>query len=222
MRKAVAGAFLFAGLLIGTTGAGAADVEVDAGSAPEMSGWYLAVSGGLNKVFDLDYDADAGAPFDTDGDIEFNYGWRGGAAVGMYFSDNLRGEIEFAYSSTDADEVDGENADGSLNIFSVLAKIDLALGEFFGFWRPYVGVGAGFAHVNIDDIGGPADADGSDTVFAAAIEGGSRFPLTDSVDLFTQTQLMLLGDIEGDVPAGSIDLDSPLVLSSSVGLRINF
>lgn len=198
MRKAVAGAFLFAGLLIGTTGAGAADVEVDAGSAPEMSGWYLAVSGGLNKVFDLDYDADAGAPFDTDGDIEFNYGWRGGAAVGMYFSDNLRGEIEFAYSSTDADEVDGENADGSLNIFSVLAKIDLALGEFFGFWRPYVGVGAGFAHVNIDDIGGPAEADGSDTVFAAAIEGGSRFPLTDSVDLFTQTQLMLLGDIEGN------------------------
>jgi opacity protein-like surface antigen len=221
MQKAIAGAFLFAGLIIGTTGAGAADVEVDADYAPEMSGWYLAVSGGLNRIFDVDYEADAGLPFDTDGEIDFEYGWRAGAAVGKYFGNNLRGEIEFAYSSTDADEVDGENVDGSLDIFSVLAKIDLELGEFFGFWHPYLGVGAGFAHVNIDDIGGPAEADGSDTVFAAAIEGGSKFSLTESVDLFTQTQLMFLGDVEGDVPAGSIELD-PLVLSSSVGLRINF
>ena len=221
MQKAIAGAFLFAGLIIGTTGAGAADVEVDADYAPEMSGWYLAVSGGLNRIFDVDYEADAGLPFDTDGEIDFEYGWRAGAAVGKYFGNNLRGEIEFAYSSTDADEVDGENVDGSLDIFSVLAKIDLELGEFFGFWHPYLGVGAGFAHVKIDDIGGPAEADGSDTVFAAAIEGGSKFSLTESVDLFTQTQLMFLGDVEGDVPAGSIELD-PLVLSSSVGLRINF
>lgn len=222
MRKAFAGTFLLAGLLIGTTGAGAADVDVDADYAPEMSGWYLAVSGGLNKVFDLDYEADPDFPFDTDGDIEFNYGWRGGAAIGTRFGNNLRGEVEFAYSSTDADEVDGENVDGSLDIFSVLAKIDFELGEFFGFWHPYVGVGAGFAHVKIDDIGGPAEADGSDTVFAGAIEGGSMFALTDSVELFTQTQLMFMGDVEGDLTGGSIDLDSPLVLSSSVGLRINF
>jgi opacity protein-like surface antigen len=222
MRKAFAGAFLLAGLLIGTTGAGAADVDVDTTYAPEMSGWYLAVSGGLNRIFDLDYEADAGAPFDTDGDIEFNYGWRAGAAVGKYFGDNLRGEIEFAYSNTDADEIDGENVDGSLNIFSVLAKIDFELGEFFGFWHPYLGIGAGAAHVKIDDIGGPAEADGSDTVFAGAIEGGSKFSLTENVDLFTQTQLMFLGDIEGDVPAGSIDIDGPIVLSSSIGLRINF
>ena len=221
MQKAIAGAFLFAGLLIGTTGAGAADVDVDVDYAPEMSGWYLAVSGGLTRIFDVDYEADADLPFDTGGEIDFEYGWRAGAAVGKYFGNNLRGEVEFAYSSSDADEVDGENVDGSLDIFSVLAKIDLELGEFFGFWHPYLGIGAGFAHVNIDDIGGPAEADGSDTVFAAAIEGGSKFSLTESVDLFTQTQLMFLGDVEGDVPAGSIELD-PLVLSSSVGLRINF
>ena len=82
-----------------------------------------------------------------------------------------------------------------------------------------MGVGAGFAHVNIDDIGGLAEADGSDTVFAAAIEGGSRFPLTDSVDLFTQTQLMLLGDIEGDVPAGSIDLGAALEACGDLFIR---
>lgn len=220
MQKAIAGAFLFAGMLIGTTGAGAADVDVDVDYAPEMSGWYLAVSGGLSRIFDVDYEADADLPFDTDGEIDFDYGWRGGAAVGKRFGSNLRGEVEFAYSSTDADEVDGEDVDGSLDIFSVLAKIDFEM-EFFGWWHPYVGVGAGLAHVNIDDIGGPAEADGSDTVFAAAIEGGSMFALTESVELFTQTQVMFLGDVEGDVPAGSIEFD-PLVLSSSVGLRIRF
>jgi opacity protein-like surface antigen len=221
MRKAIAGTILFAGLLIGATGAGAADVDVDADFAPELSGWYLAVSGGLNRIFDVDYEADDDLPFSDDGEIEFNYGWRGGAAIGKRFGNNLRGEVEFAYSSTDADEVDGEGVDGSLDIFSVLAKIDLEM-EFFGWWHPYVGIGAGLAHVDIDNIGGPAEADGSDTVFAAAVEGGSMFALTESVELFTQTQLMVLGDVEGDVPAGSIDLDSPIVLSSSVGLRINF
>jgi opacity protein-like surface antigen len=222
MRGTIAGACLILGLLMGATGAGAADVDTEADFAPEMSGWYLAVSGGLNRVFDLDYEAEAGlTDFDTDGEIEFDYGFRGGAAIGHRFGGNLRGELEFAYSSTDADEVDGIDVDGSLDIFSVLAKLDFEM-EFFGWWHPYIGIGAGLAHVSIDDIGDVDSADGDDTVFAAAIEGGSMFALTETVELFTQTQLMLLGDVEGEVGGGSLDLDGPVVLSSSVGLRINF
>jgi opacity protein-like surface antigen len=222
MRGTIAGACLILGLLMGATGAGAADVDTEADFAPEMSGWYLAVSGGLNRVFDLDYEAEAGlTDFDTDGEIDFDYGFRGGAAIGHRFGGNLRGELEFAYSSTDADEVDGIDVDGSLDIFSVLAKLDFEM-EFFGWWHPYIGIGAGLAHVSIDDIGDVDSADGDDTVFAAAIEGGSMFALTETVELFTQTQLMLLGDVEGEVGGGSLDLDGPVVLSSSVGLRINF
>lgn len=190
-----------------------------------MSGWYLAVSGGLNRIFDLDYETDGTepAPFSDDGEIDFDYGFRGGAAIGKRFGGNFRGELEFAYSSTDADEVDGTDVDGALDIFSLLAKIDYEM-EFFGWWHPYIGIGAGFAHVSIDDIGLADAADGSDTVFAAAIEGGSMFALSETVELFTQTQLMFLGDVDGDfeISTGSITLESPLVLSSSVGLRINF
>lgn len=222
MRGTIAGACLILGLLMGATGAGAADVDTEADFAPEMSGWYLAVSGGLNRVFDLDYEAETAlTDFDTDGEIDFDYGFRGGAAIGHRFGGNLRGELEFAYSSTDADEVDGIDVDGSLDIFSVLAKLDFEM-EFFGWWHPYIGIGAGLAHVSIDDIGDVDSADGDDTVFAAAIEGGSMFALTETVELFTQTQLMLLGDVEGEVGGGSLDLDGPVVLSSSVGLRINF
>jgi opacity protein-like surface antigen len=219
MRKLLAGSFLVACLATtGATGAGAADVDVD--YAPEPSGWYLAVSGGLNRIFELDYETDViDAPeFGFEGDIDFDYGFRGAAAIGKRFGGNLRGELEFAVSSTDADEVDEADIDGSLDIFSLLAKLDYEM-EFFGWWHPYIGVGVGAAHVNIDDIG---PADGDDTVFAAAIEAGSMFALTDTVELFTQTQLMFLGDVEGDTSTGSITLESPLVLSSSIGLRINF
>jgi opacity protein-like surface antigen len=223
MRKAIAGGLLVACLAAGATEASAADVETD--FAPEMSGWYLAVSGGLNRIFDLDYEADVPfpGPFSPDGEIDFDYGFRGGAAIGKRFGGNFRGELEFAYSSTDADEVDGTDVDGALDIFSLLAKIDYEM-EFFGWWHPYIGIGAGFAHVSIDDIGLADAADGSDTVLAAAIEGGSMFALSETVELFTQTQLMFLGDVDGDfqLSAGSITLESPLVLSSSVGLRINF
>jgi len=223
MRKAIAGGLLVACLAAGATEASAADVETD--YAPEMSGWYLAVSGGLNRIFDLDYETDGIDPleFSSDGEIDFDYGFRGGAAIGKRFGGNFRGELEFAYSSTDADEVDGIDVDGALDIFSLLAKIDYEM-EFFGWWHPYIGIGAGFAHVSIDDIGLVDAADGSDTVFAAAIEGGSMFALSETVELFTQTQLMFLGDVDGDfeINTGSITLESPVVLSSSVGLRINF
>jgi opacity protein-like surface antigen len=96
--------------------------------------------------------------------------------------------------------------------------------EFFGWWHPYIGIGAGVAHVTVDEIGGLDAADGDDTVFAAAIEGGSMFALTENVELFTQTQLMFLGDVEADfeTATGSVTLENPLVLSSSIGLRINF
>jgi opacity protein-like surface antigen len=226
MRHALAGTCLVACLITGATGAGAADVDVEDFVA-EPSGYYLAVSGGLVRIFDLDYETEGDAPlggeFDDDDEIEFDLGFRGGAAIGRRFGGNFRAEIEVAFGSADADEVDEADVDGSLDIFSALAKIDYEM-EFFGWWHPYIGIGAGVAHVTVDEIGGTDAADGDDTVFAAAIEGGSMFALTENVELFTQTQLMFLGDVEADfeTATGSVTLDNPLVLSSSIGLRINF
>jgi opacity protein-like surface antigen len=228
MKQTLAGAFLFASLLAtGATGAGAADIDMGpVVEEPMPAEWYLAISGGLNKVFDIDYEADDDPfPFDDEeGEIEFDYGFRGAAAIGMRFGGNFRGEVEFAGSSTDADEVNGNDIDGSLDIFSVLAKLDLEM-TFFGWWHPYIGAGAGVAFVSLDDIGDSGESlDDEDTVFAAAIEGGSMFELSENVELFTQTQLMFLGDIdtEFDVDGDDITLDNPLVLSSSVGLRLKF
>jgi opacity protein-like surface antigen len=73
MRKAIAGGLLVACLAAGATEASAADVETDY-APPEMSGWYLAVSGGLNRIFDLDYETDGTepVPFSDDGEIDFD------------------------------------------------------------------------------------------------------------------------------------------------------
>jgi opacity protein-like surface antigen len=225
MRKVLAGCLLTVFLAAGATRASAADVDAEVEYVPEPSGWYVAVSGGFVRIFDLDYETDGTEPvdFDDEGEIEFDYGFRGGAAIGKRFGGIFRGELEVAYSSGDADEVDGADVDGSLDILSALAKVAVEM-EFFGWWHPYIGIGAGVAHVSIDDIGTGDDAEGDDTVFAAAIEGGSMFALTDNVELFTQTQLLFLGDVDGDfeVSTGSITLESPVVLSSSVGLRLKF
>jgi opacity protein-like surface antigen len=227
MKHALAGAFLFASLLAtGATGASAADIEADMVEEPVLAEWYVAISGGLNKVFDLDYEADNNPfPFnDFDDKIEFDWGFRGGAAIGRRFG-NFRAELEFAGSSTDADEVNDNDVGGDLDIFSVLAKLDLEM-EFFGWWHPYIGVGAGVAHVSLDDIGtsGGDRLDDSETTFAAAIEGGSMFELSENVELFTQTQLMFLGDIDSEleVNGADVDLEDLMVLSSSVGLRLKF
>jgi opacity protein-like surface antigen len=214
MKHTLAGAFLFASLLAtGATGAGAADIDMGPVAEPMPAEWYLAISGGLNKIFD------------------FDYGFRGAAAIGMRFGNNFRAELEFAGSSTDGDSyhIDGDgggNLHGSLDILSLLAKVDYEM-EFFGWWHPYIGIGVGGAHVSADDLGPPNNPnpiDGSDTVFAAAIEGGSMFALSDNVELFTQTQLMFLTDVdlEFDNSSSDVTLDNPLVLSSSVGLRLKF
>jgi opacity protein-like surface antigen len=228
MKQTLAGAFLFASLLAtGATGAGAADIDMGPAVEPMPSEWYLAISGGLNKVFDVDYEADdTSGPFDEDdGEIEFDYGFRGAAAIGRRFGGNFRGELEFAGSSNDADEVNGNNIGGSLDIFSVLAKLDLEM-EFFGWWHPYIGAGAGVAFVSLDNIGDSDERiDDDETMFAGAIEGGSMFALSDNVELFTQTQLMFLGsdiDTHFKNDGDKITLDNPLVLSSSIGLRFKF
>jgi opacity protein-like surface antigen len=213
-------------LFIAATGAFAADY----GNPPMPPGYYLAVSGGLVQIFDIDTDAPALSTLTGPGDMEFDYGGRGAVAVGKYLADNVRAEIEFAGSSTGADSYDPNGAvsfgiDGSLRVYSLLAKLDYEM-EIFSWWHPYIGVGIGGAVVDVHDIGpGGSSLDGTDIVFAGAVEGGSKFTLSDTVDLFTQTQLMILSDVDVDFDAGAGlegTLNSPLILSSSIGLRIKF
>lgn len=224
-RKAVV-AIAAAMAMAGTVSA--ADIEEP---VYDVSSWYLAISGGLNQIFETDFDDD-----DTEfgeGEIEFDYGFRGGAAIGYYWTENLRSELEFAYSSTGADEFEEDDGgdefdlDGSLDIFSLLAKIDYEM-QFFSWWRPYIGVGAGFAVVSADDIHEDGDdtpsLDGDDVVFAGAVEVGSKFILSDNVELFTQSQLMILSDADIDYDNSDEEgtLESPIVWSSSLGLRFRF
>ena len=214
-------------LFTAATGASAADYE----NQPIPSGYYLSVSGGLVQIFDIDTDAPGGSSLTGPGDTEFDYGGRGAIAVGKYLSSNVRTELEFAGAGAGADSFHPNGAasfglDGSLRVYSLLAKIDYEM-EIFSWWHPYIGVGLGGALVDVNGIGPSGNVnplDGTDLVFAGAIEGGSKFTLSDSVDLFTQTQLMVLSDVDVDFQGTALDgtLNTPLIMSSSVGLRIKF
>lgn len=215
MSKRACSLIAAAAVLATTQLATAADVE----QPQDFNNWYFAISGGLNQIFETDFDGDYPLP---EGEVEFDYGGRGGVALGYYWDDHWRTEIELGFSSTGADEFSPDSADeyeldGSLDIFTALAKIDYEME--FGWWRPYLGIGAGVAVLSADDIGadGGPSVDASDTVFAGAVEAGSKFILSDVAELFSQTQLLIMSDadIEGT-------LETPLVLSSSVGLRFRF
>ncbi len=154
MSKRTAALGWVAALLATAQVATAADIAPVEEPYVDFNAWYFAVSGGLNTVFDIDAEGD---DIFSDGEAQFHWGARGGAAIGYYWTENLRSEIEFAYSSTEADEFEADGPDdfgldGSLNVFSVLAKIDYGM-QFFGWWRPYLGVGVGAANVSVDDIG---------------------------------------------------------------------
>jgi opacity protein-like surface antigen len=193
----------------------------------EFSPWYVSVSGGLNTIFESDID---GGGLIDDGEVDFDWGWKARGAVGYYWTENWRTEIEAAYSRNDADEFDPDDdsdidLDGSLDIFSVLAKIDY---EFQLWWfRPYFGVGAGVAVLSADDIepeGVDASFDGDDTVFAGAVEWGTKFILSDNLEFFTQSQLLIMSDADFDISDSSseVTLEDPLVWSSTIGLRFRF
>jgi opacity protein-like surface antigen len=223
-KCAIAVGLAAAAMLAGTQVAAAADITEP---VDDFGGWYISVTGGLNKIFDTEIEGD---PI-GEGDLEFDYGFRGGAAIGHYWAENWRGEIEFAYSSTDADEFSPDGGggetdlDGSLDIFTALAKVDYEMQ--FGWWRPYIGVGAGVAVLSADDIepeGGGPSLDGDDVVFAGAIEAGSKFILSDQVEIFTQSQLLITSDADLDFAGTNAEgsLDGLLVWSSSLGLRFRF
>ena len=79
-----------------------------------MGRWYLAAFGGYELASDYEYDY-----LSTDVDVEEDGGAIVGASAGYHMWDNVRGELEVSYTSSDAESTDTFR-DGQL----VLSAID--------------------------------------------------------------------------------------------------
>jgi opacity protein-like surface antigen len=185
---------------------------------------------------------------DFDLDIDTENGWRFGGAVGYSFSSIFAIEGELSYMRQDLDEADVgdftvQNAvthvvpcgntdlsdcsiglDGDASIWT--GMVNLIAGVPIGsVIRPYVGVGAGFAHVSLDDIGVDefCCADDSDTSFAAQGFVGVDFVFADTWAIGGRYRILHISDVDLEDDEGfDHDLDPDLIHSAEVVLTFGF
>jgi opacity protein-like surface antigen len=156
----IAGVCATSMLLALTPLAQAADIEPVPEPVAEM-GWYVSIFGGWSHAKDEEVFVSAtGNYYDfVDADFDLDNGFMVGAALGASFNDWLRGEVEVsghfhdvqgdAYVYAQALFTATYDVDGDEDALFALANLWLEL-PVGGFFRPYIGGGAGFGRLDVD------------------------------------------------------------------------
>jgi opacity protein-like surface antigen len=200
-----------------------------------------SVAPGVVEEIDIDIDADL--------EVETDGGPRVGGSVGHYFGEIFAIEAEVAWMRQDLEEATLDNLDivveadrgesqsrserhincdsphctqeldGDVTIFTVMGNAILGLPLGGSVIQPYVGVGAGVAFVNFNDVelhngAGGWGLDDSDTTFALQAFVGLNFALTQNVALGLRGRVLHIGDVEVKDDFGfEHELDSDLIPS---------
>jgi opacity protein-like surface antigen len=185
-------------------------------------GLYLSVAGGWNYADSDNFDVPS---VPVGGEIFFEDGWTGAIALGAHVSDHIRTELEFAvrHNALDDEDIVGLGTidlNGDVNVYTGLAKVAYDFGD--GPFRPFLGIGIGFASFDVD-INAPVAGNDSDMAVAGSLEAGINYSLTEKAELFADTEVLLLEDVTLDpTSTGSATLSNPMFVSASVGFRWKF
>jgi len=157
---------------------------------PEIKNFYIGAFGGVAFTQDMDFDE-----HEHHVDIDFDsVNYHVGAHLGYRVYDylNLEAEYIFMHSNADCTNV-YSTADSSLNGMHGGGDADVNAVMFNGLFRfddvndvfiPFVGVGIGYAHVDIDCVSAPNGVSvisGDDGGFAYQILAGVGFKVADNV-----------------------------------------
>ena len=143
--------------------------------------WYVA--GGLGVSFANDVDNEQ---LGTTVTAEFDTGMLGTVAVGHTFG-GWRAEGELAYLQNDISSLKvgsmSAPAGGDFSAAALMANVYYDI-DTDSKWKPFIGAGAGFANVSINNLasGGIAIADDSAGVFAYQLKAGIGYAFTDALD----------------------------------------
>jgi opacity protein-like surface antigen len=215
-----------AALLAASTPARSADVPAGGYASPDDSDWYASLHGGIKFSEDWDDDWD-----NADIALEFDDGWRIGGSIGYSLSSifAIEGEVGFMQQELEADlatpalvAVDCCD-DGKLSI--ITGMVNLVAGKVIADRaRPYVGAGAGLAHVSFKDVELPAfDLDDSDLVFAAQGFAGLDFVVGQLFAIGARYRILHLSDVEFKSDGlGSHEIDPDLVQSVEAVFTLGF
>jgi outer membrane protein OmpA-like peptidoglycan-associated protein len=201
-----------------------------AAHAQPVSGLYIAAGAGVNWLQDADLGA-TGALADelrlagrgTTADIRFDIGYVGVISLGWGFGNGVRAEIEGNFRENEVDSIRGFGgtvaAGGRSRTYGVMANAfyDFDLGvNFAGLsFMPYIGVGAGYAWREFENVsatigpfgavpGGTVRTDGTDGRFAYQAIVGAAVPLTAYVPgLAFTAEYRFFGTLEQDISTSS-------------------
>jgi opacity protein-like surface antigen len=161
---------------------------------PSNTGFYVAILGGVSIPRDMTSTLTSHASGESlNGDVSLNTGWVAGAKFGYLtpFTNRILAiELEYNHIANDFDT--GKtygfagspvNLDSSIKIDAIMLNLIVRYPE--GMFHPYVGAGAGYADVQIDDVKWSSsginilnNTSGSNGVFAYQFLAGVDFDIT--------------------------------------------
>jgi opacity protein-like surface antigen len=235
-KKQILMAVAAGAMVLGMASAQAADLEPVAAPAE----WYVSLFGGVSWLDDVktDYEFDD-TPGTYHADIDTDVGFIIGGAIGTHLTDDLRVEVEVAYSENDVDQihydspVDGStnyDAHGKFGILTFMANFwyDVPLSEDL---KPYIGGGAGVAIVD-GDVGYDDFEDydpifdNSEVAFAFQVGAGLRWQVWENVTLDVGYRLRGIDGPEFDSEVtddpGTSDYDADWMWSHNIIAGISF
>ncbi len=217
--------------------------------AQPVTGLYVGAGAGVNLLqeSDISLSNQLGTNLGgRSGSAEFNYGYVGALSIGYGYGNGVRVEFEGSYRQNEIDDVSGftggapglprpVRSSGDAKTYALMLNalydFDLGPGSFF---TPYVGIGAGYAWHQYDDV--VARGANNNALFINGIDGqfayqaivGAAFPIASVPGLAVTAEYRFLGSLEPSLDAassggarGSADVDN-YNHSLLLGLRYAF
>ena len=168
------------------------------------SGYYAQGNVGANFIVQDDIDVSIDGLGDFSGSYDADTGYALGGALGKYFGNGFRSEIELTYRSNDISDVEAEGED--LDTDGEITSTGIFLNGYYDFavensaFVPYIGAGLGY--VNVDAEG---DNDG---VFGYQFKGGVARPVGANGGLIgVEATYLGTSEVEFDVEGDTLKAD---------------
>ena len=123
--------------------------------------------------------------------------------LGYSYSNNLRSEIELSWRKNDIGSVGTATGSGDVTTWTPMLNLMYDF-KGLGAWTPYIGAGAGMAHIDIDGAR-PVDgltASGDEWTWAYQGIAGVGYQLTNNLGLFADYRYLDTGDVNFKTTAG--------------------
>lgn len=219
-------------LAMGMSSAGAADIE----PVVEPAGWYVSLFGGASFLEDVETEYDYGISSSLKNKAETETGFIVGGAIGTHLTDDIRVELEVAYSENDVDKIHYSgpynngtyDAKGSFGILTFMGNLwyDIPLSETL---NPYLGGGVGLAIVDGEttyepDDGDDSPYDSSEVAFAFQLGAGLRWKAFENITFDVGYRLRGIDGPDfgnSDFPQSS-NYDGDMIFSHNVIAGVSF